>query len=297
VVIIPAGLGKRRRTADLSYNRARVVPVSSALMLPASSFVPATQPVLDAKEAAKQVMFDQMWTRLRSDPLLDELNVQAYGADYPYDVKFFSSCTRTTLDLTLAGLQLTPSSVLIDLGYGLGGPGQWIARESGAQLVGIDLSQAAVDAATTAAASYLQPGQFDYRCGTITATGLPDSSADGLMSIDALAMAADRVAALKEVRRILRPGARAVFTCAEWRGDAPLIADAGLLLVDEFIDNGKQARQLRLYKLWLEHQTELEQRFGPPGQSLIEEARMGPGQLTPNYRGLLLTVERPNIDQ
>jgi hypothetical protein len=117
------------------------------------------------------------------------------------------------------------------------------------------------------------------------------------MSIDALAMAADRVAALKEVRRILRPGARAVFTCAEWRGDAPLIADAGLLLVDEFIDNGKQARQLRLYKLWLEHQTELEQRFGPPGQSLIEEARRGPGQLTPNYRGLLLTVERPNIDQ
>ncbi|MET3808839.1 SAM-dependent methyltransferase [Nakamurella sp. UYEF19] len=122
------------------------------------------------------------------------------------------------------------------------------------------------------------------------------------MSIDALPMAADRVAALKEVRRILRPGARAVFTCAEWHADAPLphprmatkwaplIAAAGLLLVDQFIDNGKQARQLRLYKLWLEHQTELEQRFGPTGQSLIEEARMGPGLLTPNYRGLLLTV-------
>lgn len=237
--------------------RARVVVVSSALMLPASSPVPAAQPVLDAKESAKQVMFDQMWTRLRADPLLEELNVQAYGADYPYDVQFFSSCTRTTLDLTLAGLQVTPSSVLIDLGCGMGGPGQWIARESGAHLVGIDLSQVAVEATAAAATSYLQPGQFDYRCATITATGHPDSSADGLMSIDALPMAADRAAALKEVRRILRPGARAVFTCAEWHGDAPLphprmatkwaplIAEAGLLLVDQFIDNGKQARQLR----------------------------------------------------
>ncbi|WP_354531947.1 class I SAM-dependent methyltransferase [Nakamurella sp. UYEF19] len=41
--------------------------------------------------------------------------------------------------------------MLIDLGCGMGGPGQWIARESGAHLVGIDLSQAAVEAATTAA--------------------------------------------------------------------------------------------------------------------------------------------------
>lgn len=279
-------------------------------MLSASSQPPHPQPVLNAKEAAKQIMFDEMWTRLGSDPLLNELNVAAYdAADYPYDVEFFSSCTRAILDLALARLELTASSVLVDLGCGMGGPGQWIARESGAQLVGIDLSQVAVDGAAAVAARYLRPGQFDYRCATITATGLSDCTADGLMSIDALPMAVDRTAALKEVRRVLRPGARAVFTCAEWHGDQPLpgprmatkwpplIADAGLLLVDQVIDSGKQARQLRLYKLWLEHQAELKQRFGPTGQSLLEEARMAPGLLTDSYRALLLTVQRPDVEQ
>jgi len=37
--------------------------------------------------------------------LLSELNVAAYdAADYPYDVEFFSSCTRAILDLALARL-------------------------------------------------------------------------------------------------------------------------------------------------------------------------------------------------
>lgn len=118
-------------------------------------------------------------------------------------------------------------------------------------------------------------------------------------------MAADRAAALSEVRRVLRPGARTVFTCAEWHGDqplphprmatkwAPLIADAGLVLVDRFIDAGKQDRQLRQYKLWLEHRTDLAERFGPTGLSLLEEARKAPGLLTANYRALLLTIQRP----
>jgi len=274
-------------------------------MLPASPSPLDRQPVLQSKEAARKVMFDQMWTRLRADPLLDELNAAACGAEYPQDVTVFGSCTRTILDLALAGLNLGAADTLIDLGCGLGGPGRWLARQSGANVAGVDLSQAAIDGAQVAAAGYLRPGQYEYRLGTITSTGLPDGSADGLVSIDALPMATDRAAALSEVRRVLRPGARAVFTCAEWHGDqplphprmatkwAPLIADAGLVLVDQFIDAGKQDRQLRMYKLWLEHRTDLAERFGPTGLSLLEEARKAPGLLTANYRALLLTIQRP----
>ncbi|MDQ2739214.1 MAG: class I SAM-dependent methyltransferase [Actinomycetota bacterium] len=274
-------------------------------MLPAHLSPLDRQPALQSTEAARRVMFDQMWTRLRADPLLDELNAAACGAEYPYDVTVFGSCTRTILDLALAGLNLAAGDTLVDLGCGLGGPGRWLARESGANVTGVDLSQVAVDGARAAAVGYLRPGQYEYRLGTITATGLPDRSADGLVSIDALPMAADRAAALSEVRRVLRPGGRAVFTCAEWHGDqplphprmatrwAPLIADAALVLVDQFIDRGKQDRQLRKYKLWLEHETDLVERFGPTGLGLLEEARKAPGLLTPNFRALLLTIQRP----
>ena len=70
---------------------------SVPLMLPASPSPLDRQPVLQSKEAARKVMFDQMWTRLRADPLLDELNAAACGAEYPQDVTVFSSCTRTIL--------------------------------------------------------------------------------------------------------------------------------------------------------------------------------------------------------
>lgn len=170
-------------------------------MLPASPSPLDRQPVLQSKEAARKVMFDQMWTRLRADPLLDELNAAACGAEYPQDVTVFGSCTRTILDLALAGLNLGAGDTLIDLGCGLGGPGRWLARQSGATVTGVDLSQAAIDGAQAAAAVYLRPGQYEYRLGTITSTGLPDRSADGLVSIDALPMATDRAAALSEVAR------------------------------------------------------------------------------------------------
>jgi SAM-dependent methyltransferase len=51
-----------------------------------------------------------------------------------------------------------------------------------------------------------------FLVGDITATGLTESSFDGAMSIDVLWAVPDKLAALKEVARILKPGARLAFT-------------------------------------------------------------------------------------
>lgn len=258
-----------------------------------------------ARELTNKAAFDSMWTHLRASPVWKELNRIALGAEYPDDIEFFSACTRALLDRSLACLALRPGDLLVDLGCGFGGPGQWLARQSDAHLVGIDLSQAAIDGAREDAAGYLRPDQFAYHRGTVTATRLPDSSVDGVVSIDALPMATDRAAALSELRRILRAGSRAVFTCAEWHGNdplphprmatqwEPLIDEAGLVLVDRHVDEGKQTRQLRLYDLWLEHEAELTTQLGPTADLMLSEARHGSALFKPSYQALLLTVERP----
>jgi SAM-dependent methyltransferase len=265
---------------------------------------------LTGPEAGSAAAFDEMFAKLAVDPFVHELHRRAYRDEHPDGIDVFSTCTRGTLDRALARLRLAPGGVLVDLGCGLGGPGRWLARASGARVIGIDFSEVAIRAAERAAAGYLEPGRFDYRHGTFASTGLPDACADGIVSIDALPMAADRGAAVAELHRVLRPGARAFFTCAEWHGCdplphpsfairwAPLIADAGLVLVDTYVDHGNRARWLALYDLWLSNEAELRSRLGNAAKGMLLEARNAPRSvLLPGFLALQLTVRRPQCDE
>jgi SAM-dependent methyltransferase len=69
----------------------------------------------------------------------------------------------------------------------------------------------------------------DFQRGEFEATGLPDQAADGVMSVDALLFTPDKAAALIELRRILRPGGRLVFTSWDYHrqpiGRPPQVPD------------------------------------------------------------------------
>ena len=71
------------------------------------------------------------------------------------------------------------------------------------------------------------PGLQDaaaFRLGELTASGLPPSSADALLCVDAFHFARPTAAAAQECRRLLRPGGRLVITC--WH--PPEAGDPGL---------------------------------------------------------------------
>src|SRR5207249_4592940 len=133
-----------------------------------------------------------------------------WADDYPVDVDPSSSCTRSLLAHILEMLALRPGDLLVDLGCGRGGPGLWLVRETGARLVGLDFSPKGVALATRTAERFALPTPAQFRVASFDATGLPDASADGVVSVDGLPFAPDRDAALRGLRRVLRPGARAV---------------------------------------------------------------------------------------
>lgn len=220
-------------------------------------------------------------------------------------IEVTGSCTRGTLERALAGLRLPDNGLLVDLGCGLGGPGRWLARHSGARVIGFDVSQVAVDTAAEAARHYLGAGRSEYRVGSFSATGLPDGCADGVVAIETLAQAADRGAALAEIGRVLRPGARATVTGSERHdGDeaagepafrwAPLIREAGLEVISSYTDHRRGERWLAFCALQLQHEAELRDSLGDLAEEFIQGARNAPPTWgAPGLVGVQILLERP----
>ncbi|WP_239647875.1 class I SAM-dependent methyltransferase [Nocardiopsis ganjiahuensis] len=226
--------------------------------------------------------FDAQFRAQHRSLLLGELWANAWGEQYPAEVAPSSGCPWRLLGLMVASLRPAPGSALVDLGCGLGGPGLWLARATGTRLVGVDWSAAAVGIARERAHAWLPSARVRFRTGTFDATGLDTASADSVISVDALALAPDPHAALTEVRRVLRPGGRLLFTAAEpaaglgpggesaWT--EPLRA-AGLVPGTRHELPGEDAAWGRLYASVREHQRELRAQMGDVAtDTLLAEA-------------------------
>jgi SAM-dependent methyltransferase len=111
-------------------------------------------------------------------------------------------------------LRLKPGDTLLDLACGRAGYGLTVARGSGARLVGIDVSAEALVQAREQAAR-LGVADAWFRVGRLTASGLPDASADAVLCTDAIQFSDDPSAAYREIRRVAKAGGRVALTCWE----------------------------------------------------------------------------------
>jgi len=84
--------------------------------------------------------------------VVEQIYRTAFGEDYPAAAQPNAFYSATTLQLAVNALQLRPGNVVADLGCGHGGPGLQAARQTGATLIGIDLSPAGIELARRQAA-------------------------------------------------------------------------------------------------------------------------------------------------
>lgn len=141
--------------------------------------------------------------------------MNAYRGDFPEQFAHIGFLTLPEAQRLRELLQIRPGEALVDLACGAGGPGLWMASQSGAFLVGVDPSAAGLAAARQRASDAGLAARARFQQGTFEQTNLADAAASAVMSIEAFQYAPDKRAAFAEFARIMRPGARAGIVCFE----------------------------------------------------------------------------------
>jgi SAM-dependent methyltransferase len=229
-----------------------------------------------------------------SSPTLHRLYLLTFGDEYPQDVAPFGFVTRTDLARMAELLAVTEGEVFADFGCGRGGPGLWLARATGASLIGLDILPAAVAEAERRKADFVPAGLAAFRVAGFLDNGLADEELDAAVSVDALWMVADKARALAEVARTLKPGARLVMTTWEPPSvnHAELLAQAGLTVLLRAETPAWLSRQMAFYEGVLAAAGLLRRELGAAASRvLVEEARHTRAAL-PNSPRLLIVASR-----
>jgi ubiquinone/menaquinone biosynthesis C-methylase UbiE len=214
-----------------------------------------------------------------------------------------SVLSEADLRTIAADLEVLDGQTIIDLGCGAGGPGLWVAEKTGASLVGVDGSAAAVAIAGALAESRGMSHRASFRVADFAATGLPDECADGVMCLDALMFVDPRLAAL-EIRRLTKRGARIVarsveslvdpFTSTLVRDYRPIFEAAGftILRYEEVADY--RDRSLMYFRAIEERAEAMYAEIGSAADILINEARdsLEKAQKSPRVRTVFLVAQR-----
>jgi cyclopropane fatty-acyl-phospholipid synthase-like methyltransferase len=120
------------------------------------------------------------------------------------------AATRMT-DQVIRRLHVGLGMRVLDLGCGRGGPAIRIAKNTGAEVVGITVSPEEVDRATALGATEGVGDRVSFELCNALDMPYPSASFDAVLAVESLCHM-DRQEALRVVRRVLRPGGRLVLT-------------------------------------------------------------------------------------
>jgi SAM-dependent methyltransferase len=139
------------------------------------------------------------------------------------------------VDRLLPSLGLTPAMTALDVGSGLGGPARQVARATGCTIVGVDITQSYVDAASALTHAAGLSGKVDFVCADIAA--VEQSGFDAAYTIHVQMNVADKTQFFTEIASRLRPGARlATFeVCRSGQEDPVYPAPWSIDGIDSFL--------------------------------------------------------------
>ena len=244
--------------------------------------------------------FDGVFAALAQSPTIRRIWRDAYGDEYSEEAQPFGFITLSLLQRIAQEVHVGPGQTLADLACGSGGPGLWVARATGARLVGIDYSSVAVQQARQRAAAFGLSGKADFLVSEITSIPLPDASLDAALSVDAFQLFPDQSAGLREMARILRPGASLVLTT--WDASHPraqgtrhssqyqtMLSEAGFVLASYEAIPDWEKTQGAVYAGMLAAQEALIAELGEAvANKLFFEAREFPARVAERRRVLIV---------
>ena len=153
-------------------------------------------------------LFDSTYRHF-TEQVLDQIRKDTYGVDIGQN----SWVTVDEYDRMLPWLNVSAGDCVLEVASGSGGPARYLARTTGCRVTGIDSNESGVATASEMAAASGDAQNVQFRVADANAP-LPfeDGSFDALLCMDSMNHFPDRLAVLREWRRVLRAGRRALFT-------------------------------------------------------------------------------------
>jgi SAM-dependent methyltransferase len=142
------------------------------------------------------------------EQVLAKIRRETYGEDIGQN----SWITTDEYDTFYSWLDLSPGKHVLEIASGSGGPALYLAKKSGCQVTGLDINEEGVKTANRQALD-ARLSNVNFQLADVNQR-LPfeDDSFDAVMCIDSMNHFHDRPGYLREWRRVLKPGKRALFT-------------------------------------------------------------------------------------
>ena len=128
-----------------------------------------------------------------------------YGV-WEADVETHTSALLRSNEILIRGLEIKPSTQILDVGFGAGGFAVWAAKTWGAQVTGITVCGEHVALARRRAARHGVSAQCRFLVMNMDHLAFPTNSFDVVVNQETACYATDKGAYFLELMRVLRPG-------------------------------------------------------------------------------------------
>jgi len=130
----------------------------------------------------------------------------------PEDRSSLAEAQERLTDLFVERVRVGAGQLLLDVGCGTGAPALRAAQALGCRAVGFTVSRAQVLRALALARGAGPAHRLSFLMADARALPFGDAVFDGAWALESIFHVPDRSTALREIRRVLRPGARVVLT-------------------------------------------------------------------------------------
>lgn len=210
----------------------------------------------------------------------------AFGDEFPLNLDHYGYTSLTDLKTIAEKIELDEGAILLDVGCGKGGPGLEIAQKLNLSLIGIDLIPGAIIQANKMKERYKLAFPASFEVGEFKEIPLEDNYADVVLSFDAFWSVEDKVKALDEVKRVMKPGSKFIFTHWDIQNFDPtsIFEKSGMRLISRTETPDWNEYQKKVYEGIIRHQRELVSEMGDSAAMLIYEATSSMAYLNSSIR-------------